>query len=310
MTDTGSTAAASAGDGGASAGAQPAADVSETECQERTDRADRGFRVTLDVYSGPFDAMLGMIANRRLDLTEVSLSAITEEFLAYVRGMDFARNMDEASGFVDVASILVEAKSAALLPGTDEGPRDDASMEALRERDLLFARLLQYRAFKQAAADFRARFAANAGRYPHPASIDSAVASILPELALTATPLDLARLAARAIANRPPEEVTTHQLHVPPADLKEQAALVRDRLRALGEGESLTFDELVEDAASQAQVVARFLAVLAFFKQGSLQFKQDGPYEPLHLRWPRGTAGSADGEDDNMTTDISEKDFA
>ncbi|KFI49324.1 cell division protein ScpA [Bifidobacterium biavatii DSM 23969] len=285
--------------------------LDEAAAAAPTVQAERGFRVNLDVYSGPFDAMLGMIANRRLDLTEVSLSAITEEFLAYVRGMDFARNMDEASGFVDVASILVEAKSAALLPGTDEGPRDEASMEALRERDLLFARLLQYRAFKQAAADFRTRFGANAGRYPHPAAIDPAVASILPELALTATPLDLARLAARAIANRPPEEVATHQLHVPPADLKEQAALVRDRLRALGEGESLTFDELAEDAASQAQVVARFLAVLAFFKQGVVQFRQDGPYEPLHLRWAHDVADSGDGDDhDDTMTNISEKDFA
>ena len=122
-----------------------------------------GFSVELEVYSGPFDALLSMIANRRLELTEVSLSEITEEFLAYVRTLDLARNMEEASAFLDVASVLVEAKSAALLPHDQtDGERDEQSLEALRERDLLFARLLQYRAFKQAAGDFRARLAARA----------------------------------------------------------------------------------------------------------------------------------------------------
>ena len=123
-----------------------------------------GFSVELEVYSGPFDALLSMIANRRLELTEVSLSEITEEFLAYVRTLDLARDMEEASAFLDVSSVLVEAKSAALLPHDQtDGERDEQSLEALRERDLLFARLLQYRAFKQAAGDFRARLAANAG---------------------------------------------------------------------------------------------------------------------------------------------------
>lgn len=165
-----------------------------------------GFQVDVEGYAGPFDVLLGMIANRRLEVTEVSLSAITEEFLAYVRrlglasgqtapsdqsvasdqsvspgqavssnqeaaseqstpSIQFAQHMDEASAFLDVASILVEAKSAALLPCDEQGERDEQSIEALRERDLLFARLVQYRAFKRAAGDFRARFAANSGRF-------------------------------------------------------------------------------------------------------------------------------------------------
>ena len=111
-----------------------------------------GFQVNLEVYSGPFDALLGMIANNKLELTEVSLSSITEEFLAYVRGLDFTKNMDEASAFLDVASILVEAKSVAILPGGEENQHDEQSLEALRERDLLFARLIQYRAYKQRPA--------------------------------------------------------------------------------------------------------------------------------------------------------------
>lgn len=269
-----------------------------------TDTAvDAGFHVNLDVYAGPFDVLLGMIANRRLDLTEVSLSAITEEFLAYVRGMDIAHNMDAASAFLDVASVLVEAKSVVLLPGDDDGNRDEQSLEALRERDLLFARLLQYRAFKTAAADFRCRIAANSGRFAHPGTVDDAIASLLPELVWTLTPDDLRRLAATAIANAPASEVATQQLHVPLVDLREQAAVVRERLRALPQGSSMTFAELAADANGRIETVARFLAVLAFFKQGSVQFRQDDAYEPLHLRWVPGT-------DDDGYADISEKDFA
>ena len=108
-----------------------------------------------------------MIANNKLELTEVSLSSITEEFLTYVRGLDFTKNMDEASAFLDIASILVEAKSVAILPGGEDSQHDEQSLEVLRERDLLFARLLQYRAYKQPPGDFRARIAANSGRFPH-----------------------------------------------------------------------------------------------------------------------------------------------
>lgn len=259
--------------------------VEWAELAEPEGRAvDSGFAVSLDVYSGPFDVLLGMIAGNRLELTEVSLSAITEEFLEYVRGMDVARNMEAASSFIDVASILVEAKSAALLPGDEDGGRDERSMEALRERDLLFARLLQYRAFKQAADDFRARLAANSGRFPHPAVMDAGMSALLPELVWTLTPEDLARLAAQAFANAPASEVSVHQLHMPMVDLRAQSMLVRDRLRALPAGGSMTFAELTADAAGAIEVVARFLAVLAFFKQGVLQFKQAGPYETLHLR--------------------------
>ncbi|OZG67428.1 cell division protein ScpA [Bifidobacterium eulemuris] len=263
-----------------------------------------GFHVDLEVYSGPFDALLGMIANNRLELTEVSLSTITEEFLAYARTLDFTRDMDEASAFLDVASILVEAKSVALLPGGEDERRDEQSLEALRERDLLFARLLQYRAFKQASNDFRARFAANSGRFPHPGVVDDTVASMLPELAWTLGVEDLARLAAQVFANAPVSQVSVHQLHVPLVDLRAQSALVRDRLRALPAGESITFAQLTEDAEHRIEIVARFLAVLAFFKQGAVQFRQDGPYAPLHLRW-------VPGVDDEMSdVNISERDFA
>lgn len=290
------------------AGSRSEAEGSSAEAEISTEEsATSGFRVNLEVYSGPFDALLGMIANNKLELTEVSLSSITEEFLTYVRGLDFTKNMDEASAFLDIASILVEAKSVAILPGGEDNQYDEQSLEVLRERDLLFARLLQYRAYKQAAGDFRARIAANSGRFPHPAAMDEGVAAMLPELVWTLTPLELARLTAQVIAAAPASEVSIHQLHVPLVDLRAQSLVVRDRLIAALESkgdQSMSFSELTRDCTSRIEVVARFMAVLVFFKQGVLQYQQDGPFAELHLRW-------VPGVDETMNdVDISEGDFA
>lgn len=290
------------------AGSRSEAEGSSAEAEISTEEsATSGFRVNLEVYSGPFDALLGMIANNRLELTEVSLSSITEEFLTYVRGLDFTKNMDEASAFLDIASILVEAKSVAILPGGEDSQHDEQSLEVLRERDLLFARLLQYRAYKQAAGDFRARIAANSGRFPHPAAMDEGVAAMLPELVWTLTPLELARLTAQVIANAPASEVSIHQLHVPLVDLRAQSLVVRDRLIAALESkvdQSISFSELTRDCTSRIEVVARFMAVLVFFKQGVLQYQQDGPFAELHLRWVPGVAETM------SDVNISEGDFA
>lgn len=290
------------------AGSRSEAEGNSAEAEISTEEsATSGFQVNLEVYSGPFDALLGMIANNKLELTEVSLSSITEEFLTYVRGLDFTKNMDEASAFLDIASILVEAKSVAILPGSEDSQHDEQSLEALRERDLLFARLLQYRAYKQAAGDFRARIAANSGRFPHPAAMDEGIAAMLPELVWTLTPLELAQLAAQAIANAPASEVSIHQLHVPLVDLRAQSLVVRDRLIAALESkgdQSMSFSELTRDCTSRIEVVARFMAVLVFFKQGVLQYQQDGPFAELHLRW-------VPGVDETMSdVNISEGDFA
>lgn len=290
------------------AGSRSEAEGNSAEAEISTEEsATSGFQVNLEVYSGPFDALLGMIANNKLELTEVSLSSITEEFLTYVRGLDFTKNMDEASAFLDIASILVEAKSVAILPGSEDSQHDEQSLEALRECDLLFARLLQYRAYKQAAGDFRARIAANSGRFPHPAAMDEAVAAMLPELVWTLTPLELAQLAAQVIANAPASEVSIHQLHAPLVDLRAQSLVVRDRLIAALEfkgDQSMSFSELTRDCTSRIEVVARFMAVLVFFKQGVLQYQQDGPFAELHLRW-------VPGVDETMSdVNISEGDFA
>lgn len=279
-----------------------------------------GFSVNLTVYSGPFDVLLSMIADKRLELTEVALSAITQEFLDFVaqlsgRMLDDQQSenvrldavMDNVSAFVDVASILLEAKSAALLPGDEEGKRDEQSMEALRERDLLFARLVQYRAFKRAGDEFRSRIARNSGSFPHRASLDAHVSSMLPELAWNITPQQLAALAAAVFSNAPIDEISLRQLHIPMVDLQAQASAVRRRLMQAQARAGMSFGQLVADAKSDIEVVARFLSVLLFFKQGSLQFKQAGPFETLFLRWVH-----ADNADDDKDTDtiINEGDFS
>lgn len=242
---------------------------------------NKSFSVSLSVYAGPFDALLTLIANHKLELTEVSLAAITEEFIEYVSGLDMTRDMEQVSAFLDVASVLVEAKSAAILPSDENGERDEQSMEALRERDLLFARLLQYRAFKSVANVFRVQLAANSDRFAHPSFSDPSITAILPKLAWTLGPEELAKIAADVFLNAPADQVRLDQLHVSQVDLKQQSQIVRQRLKELGSGGSMTFDELTKDAASSLVVVARFLSILMFFKQGVLQYRQEGPFEDL-----------------------------
>ncbi|BDR54832.1 segregation/condensation protein A [Bombiscardovia apis] len=260
------------------------------------------FSVDLDVYQGPFDALLGMLANRRLELTQISLGTITEEFLRYVRALDLSKSMEEASSFLDVASILVEAKSAALLPDRSDSPADEQTLEALRERDLLFARLLQYKAFKEAAMSFGSELERNAAAFPHLGHIDEHTAASLPELEWTITAELLAQLAANAITNAPASQVSVAQLHVPLVDLRQQALVVRQRL-IHESGKPVAFAEIIGDARTRMEVVARFLAVLVLFRQQDVQYKQEGPYAPLYLRWI--------GKDDNdESLRMSEGDFA
>lgn len=242
-----------------------------------------GFNVSLDVYKGPFDILLSMIAQRRLEVTQLSLSEITGEFISYVSSMDLETHADEASEFLVVASVLVEAKSAALLPGESE-PGDEQSLEALRERDLLFARLLQYKAFKQAGENFRERLAANSGKFEHHPYLSDSIRKSLASVEWTMSAYDFALLAAKVFANAPLEHVSLKQLHVPLADIQTESGIVHAKLAAM-RGKALSFDELVADTTSQGQVVARFLSLLAFFKLGFIQFKQDQAFEPLLLRW-------------------------
>ena len=159
------------------------------------------FHVNLEEYQGPFDVLLSLVSQRQLELTQISLSAVTEEFVAYIKQLDMRDNADQVSSFIDVASILIEAKSAQLIPREQADEDFEAHLEALQQRDLLFARLLQYRAFKTAGEEFRRSFAAHSGRFAHPGTLSQALAQLIPEVEMTLSLDDLARLAARELCS-------------------------------------------------------------------------------------------------------------
>jgi segregation and condensation protein A len=240
-----------------------------------------GFHVHLDVFSGPFDLLLSLIAKRRLDVTEVALSQVTDEFIDRIAGIaDW--DLSEASEFLVVAATLLDLKAARLLPDQDvEDPEDVAALEA---RDLLFARLLQYRAFKEVAARFAELLAAGAGYHPRAVALEPQFAGLLPELVWRLGPGQLAEIAT-AVFTRPPKptEVPTGHLHASPVSVAEQAAIVSRRLARSGQS---TFRALVADAgASTALVVARFLALLELYRAGAVAFTQVVSLGELSVRW-------------------------
>src|SRR4051812_16279719 len=253
------------------------------------------FQVHLDVFEGPFDLLLGLIAKHQLDVTEVALSRVTDEFIAHIRAAGAAWDLGQASEFLLVAATLLDLKAARLLPSAEV--EDDEDLALLEARDLLFARLLQYRAFKDVAATLAARMAAEAKRVPRGAPVEPRFARLLPELILGITPEQLAMIAARAMVPKPPPMVGLEHLHAPPVSVREQAALLVERLRRTG---TASFRVLVADADSTLVVVARFLALLELFREGVVSFDQAAALGELTVRWT--------GNDDAELADLDEFD--
>ncbi len=252
----------------------------------------RGFEVRLDVFEGPFDLLLGLIAKHKLDVTEVALSKVTDDFIAYIRGRP-EWDLGQATEFLVVAATLVDLKAARLLPsGEIEDEEDLALLEA---RDLLFARLLQYRAYKEVAGIFAGRMAEARRRYPRAVSLEPRLANLLPEVLIGLGPAEFAALAARALAPRPVPTVGIEHIHAPQVSVREQAALLVDRLRDAG---STTFRALTRDGGSTLVVVARFLALLELFREGVVAFEQVSPLGELHIRWTGADTGEVDVPDE------------
>ncbi len=262
--------------------AQSGEDRSDAGKSSGDGSAGDGFSVSLSVFEGPFNVLLGLIAAKKLDLTRVSLSQVTDEFVAYVAHLDLTQGADATSSFLLVASVLVEAKSVTLLPGgTDRSEGED--LDALRARDLLFARLLQYRAFKQAAGTLGEMIRRTAGFHPHPACREPRFGPLRHRVSWQMRPEDFALLAAQVFLNAPRSTVSLSQLHVPQADLRKESGIVKDRLCSAGH--PLLFSDIVADTHDRGVVVARFLAVLLFFKLRFIRFRQSDPFSPLSLRW-------------------------
>lgn len=248
-----------------------------------------GFQVSLENFDGPFDLLLGLIAKRQMDVTTVALSSVTDEFLAYVRELSHERALDESSNFILIAATLLDLKAAQLLPsGEVESEEDIAALEA---RDLLFARLLQYRAFKQIAVHIQQAVERNETRFPRQPGIDPELAGLMPELVWKTTPEDLKAIAEKVFA-RPaiePDDIRLEHLHAHAVSIGEEMAAMTAALRAAG---TASFSDLVADAANRLVVVVRFLGLLELFRDRDVELQQESPLGELTITW----SGSASGE--------------
>lgn len=252
--------------------------------------AEQPFEVHLDVFQGPFELLLGLISKHKLDITEVALAEVTFEFMAHIRAHQESEtewDLSQASEFLLVAATLLDIKSARLLPQLH--PQDEEDLALIEARDLLFARLLQYRAFKQVAATFEERIATSGRMTAHQGVLDPHFAALLPELVMDVTADHLAVLAARALAPRAVPTVDLEHLHVSTVSVRDQGALVVAQLRAAG---SCSFGSLVADADGKLMIVARFLALLELFQRSAVIFEQAEALGELTVRW----TGDEDGE--------------
>jgi segregation and condensation protein A len=256
--------------------------------------ADDGvFKVRLANFEGPFDLLLQLIAKHKMDVTEVALSKVTDEFMAHIRAMGPDWDLDETTEFLVVAATLLDLKAARLLPAAEV--EDEADLALLEARDLLFARLLQYRAYKQIAEIFNERLEAEARRYPRTVGLEPHHAELLPEVVISIGPEGFAKLAVKAMQPRPRPQVYVEHIHAPLVSVQEQAGIVVARLRELGEA---SFRVLVEDTDDTLTVVARFLALLELYREKAVALDQETALGDLLVRWTGG-----DGEAEPVVTD-------
>lgn len=257
---------------------------------DRAVAADGRFTLRLANFEGPFDLLLQLISRHKLDVTEVALSQVTDEFMAHIRAMGPDWDLDQTTEFLVVAATLLDLKAARLLPVAEV--EDEADLALLEARDLLFARLLQYRAYKRIAEIFQERADSEGKRYPRTVGLEPRLAELLPEVVISIGGDGLARLAVKAMQPRAAPQVYVDHIHAPLVSVREQAGLVVALLKARGEA---TFQELTEDAGDTLTVVARFLALLELYREKAVVLDQEAALETLTVRWSGG-----DGDGDGM----------
>jgi segregation and condensation protein A len=251
------------------------------------------FSVTVGSFEGPFDLLLQLISKHKLEVTELALHVVTDEFIAHLRAQGPEWDLDETTEFLVVAATLLDLKAARLLPSGEVEDEEDLAL--LEARDLLFARLLQYRAYKEVSAIFAARMAAAGRQVPRTVGLDQHFADLLPEVVLGLGPDAFAALAAKALTPRVEPEVSVSHLHVPLVSVREQAAIIVGRLRRL---RTTTFRSLVSDAGTTMVVIGRFLALLELFREGTVSFEQLAPLGDLTIRWTGSDEGDVDVRDE------------
>ncbi len=250
--------------------------------------AAAGFAVRLDNFEGPFDLLLSLISKHKMDVTEVALSRVTDEFIAHIKGAGEVWDLEQTTSFLLVASTLLDLKAARLLPQGDVEDEEDLAL--LEARDLLFARLLQYKVFKQIAGILDVRMTGEALRHPRSVGLEERFATLLPDVLIGLGLQEFAGLAARALQPKPePEAIGLAHIHAPAVSVREQGAVVMGRLQGSG---TLTFRALAADAPDMMTRVARFLALLELFREGVVSFDQMTPLGELSIRW----TGAEDAE--------------
>jgi segregation and condensation protein A len=261
------------------------------------------FTVKLANFEGPFDLLLQLISQHRMDVTEVALHQVTDDFIAHLRSMGDDWSLDETTEFLVVAATLLDLKAARLLPSGDVEDEEDLAL--LEARDLLFARLLQYRAYKQVAALFGELEASALRRYPRSVALEERFAALMPEVMLGMNAAAFAELAAAVFRPKPPPTISIDHLHAAKVSVREHAALLRIRLASEGVA---SFRDLVADCEHTGEVVARFLALLDLYKEAVVAFQQVDALGELHVRWTGGTVADATAaaDVDRASTDEEE----
>jgi segregation and condensation protein A len=251
---------------------------------------ESGFSVHLSNFDGPFDLLLQLISRHKLDITEVSLSLVTDEFIAYIRSLEVSGQgwqLDQATEFLVVAATLLDLKAARLLPSGEVEDEEDLAL--LEARDILFARLLQYRAFKEIAASFQTMIEAADKAFPRVVALDAALSALLPEVLIGVGPERFASIAERVLTPKSAPVVAIAHLHMALVSVSEQSKLVVEALR---HSKTMSFRSLCHDTDSTMVVVARFLALLDLYRQGNLRFNQVMALGELQISW----TGSDEGD--------------
>ncbi|MGI8679297.1 MAG: segregation and condensation protein A [Jatrophihabitans sp.] len=259
--------------------AEDAVDIEELASEPVPVADDGAFRVTLENFEGPFDLLLNLISKRQLDVTEVALSQVTDEFIAYLAGMD-TYDLGKATEFLVVAATLLDLKAARLLPAADVEDTEDLAL--LESRDLLFARLLQYRAYKLAAAHLQELDRRQGRRHGRAVELEARFANLLPEVLIGTSTQQFAAIAADALAPKPVPLVMTDHVLAPKVSVAEHMQILRDRLRRSGVA---NFRMLVSDCRSTLEVVARFLGLLELYRDSVVAFDQAEALTELRVRW-------------------------
>ncbi|MFI9439862.1 MULTISPECIES: segregation/condensation protein A [Streptomyces] len=275
--------------------ASPALPASPPGSGGPEEAGDGVFKVRLANFEGPFDLLLQLISKHKLDVTEVALSKVTDEFMAHIRAMGPDWDLDQTTEFLVVAATLLDLKAARLLPTAEV--EDEADLALLEARDLLFARLLQYRAYKQIADIFNRRVEEEARRYPRTVGLEPHHAELLPEVVISIGAEGFAKLAVKAMQPKPRPQVYVDHIHAPLVSVQEQAGIVVARLRELGEA---SFRTLVEDTDDTLTVVARFLALLELYREKAVALDQETALGDLMVRW----TGGEDGEQPKVTDEF------